>query len=126
MARHQLSGAFGLRAGHCPLVAPSVRAFFNETQAGAEVTDKQTKLDLSTAKAEVREGVDDLTNILQKAATSLLVAHGGAMLACLSQLKDYGTNPHLKHIGFVIAAFAAGFILALLAYRARSAFSGRA
>jgi hypothetical protein len=44
----------------------------------------------------------------------MLVAHGGAMLACLYQLKDYGTNTQLKHIGLVIAAFAAGFIIAAI------------
>jgi hypothetical protein len=80
------------------------------------MTDTEIKPDLMAVKLEIREGVDDLTSNLQKAASSLLVAHGGAMLACLSQLKDYGTNPQIKHIGFIIAAFAVGFILAILAY----------
>jgi len=71
---------------------------------------------LKEAKDEVRTGVDDLTGIMLKSASALLFAHGGAMLACLSQLKEYDTNPHLKHIGLIIAAFAAGFILAALAY----------
>lgn len=71
---------------------------------------------LKAAKDEVRAGVDDLTEIMQKAASALLFAHGGAMLACLSQIKDHGTNPHLKHIGLLIAAFAGGFILAVVAY----------
>jgi hypothetical protein len=61
---------------------------------------------LKTAKEEVRTGVDDLTEILQKAASALLFAHGGALLACLSQLKDYDMNPHLKHIGLLISVYA--------------------
>lgn len=71
---------------------------------------------LAKAKSEIGENLNDWTDILQRAANSLLVAHGGALLACLSQLKDYGTNPQLKHIGFLIASFAAGFMIATLAY----------
>ncbi len=80
------------------------------------MSDTEGKPDLKAVKAEIREGVDDLTGNLQKAASSLLVAHGGAMLACLSQLKDYSSNANLKHIGFVIAAFGVGFLLAMLSY----------
>jgi hypothetical protein len=82
-------------------------------QDGAMIDGGQS---LKESKDEVRAGVDDLTETLQKAASALLFAHGGAMLACLSQLKDYDTNPHLKHIGLLIGAFAAGFILAALGY----------
>ena len=72
---------------------------------------------LAAAKAEVRADIDDWHDLLlQRGANSLLVAHGGAMLACLYQLKDYGTNTQLKHIGLVIAAFAAGFIIAVIGY----------
>jgi hypothetical protein len=71
---------------------------------------------LVAAKAEVRADIDDWHDLLQRGANSLLVAHGGAMLACLYQLKDYGTNTQLKHIGLVIAAFAAGFIIAAIGY----------
>jgi hypothetical protein len=76
--------------------------------------DEQERL--AAAKAEVRADIDDWHDLLQKAANSLLVAHGGAMLACLYQLKDYGTNIQLKHIGFVVAAFAIGFIIAAIGY----------
>jgi hypothetical protein len=68
------------------------------------------------AKVEFRREIDDLTGVMQKAASSLLVAHGGALLACLSQLKDYGPDTKLKGIGVFIAAFVAGFILATLGY----------
>jgi hypothetical protein len=71
---------------------------------------------LAAAKAEIRADIDDWHDLLQRGANSLLVAHGGAMLACLYQLKDYSTNNQLKHIGFVIAAFAAGFIIATIGY----------
>jgi hypothetical protein len=71
---------------------------------------------LNAAKAEVRADIDDWNGLLQRGANSLLVAHGGAMLACLSQLKDYGTNTQLKHIGFVIVAFAAGFVISTIGY----------
>jgi hypothetical protein len=76
--------------------------------------DKEEKL--AAAKAEVRADIDDWRDLLQRGANSLLVAHGGAMLACLYQLRDYGTNTQLKHIGLVIAAFAAGFIIATIGY----------
>jgi hypothetical protein len=71
---------------------------------------------LAAAKAEVRADIDDWHDLLQRGANSLLVAHGGAMLACLYQVKDYGTNTQLKHIGLVIAAFAVGFIVAVIGY----------
>ncbi|SHJ97147.1 hypothetical protein SAMN05444159_2050 [Bradyrhizobium lablabi] len=71
---------------------------------------------LAAAKAEVRADIDDWHDLLQGGANSLLVAHSGAKLACLYQLEDYGTNTQLKHIGLVIAAFAAGFIIAVIGY----------
>jgi hypothetical protein len=71
---------------------------------------------LAAAKAEVRADIDDWHDLLHKGANSLLVAHGGAMVARLYQLKDYGTNTNLKHIGFMIAAFAMGFIIAAIGY----------
>lgn len=76
----------------------------------------EEKPDLKTVKAEIRESVADMTDLLQKAANLLLLAHGAAIVTCLTQLKDYGANPNLRHIGIAIAAFAAGFIVALLAY----------
>jgi hypothetical protein len=80
------------------------------------MTDTEEKPDLKTVKAEIRESVADMTDILQKAANSLLLAHGAAIVTCLTQLKDYGTNPNLKHIGIAIAAFGAGFIVAMIGY----------
>jgi hypothetical protein len=41
--------------------------------------------------------------MLLKAANSSLVAHGAGYVSCLTQLKDDDANPHLKHIGLLIA-----------------------
>ncbi|MGY3445503.1 hypothetical protein [Bradyrhizobium sp. USDA 4473] len=80
------------------------------------LTDEQPKPDLVAIKAETRENVDDMTDCLLKAANAPMLAHGGAMIACLYQLKDYGTNPHVKYIGLAITAFGLGFIVAVLSY----------
>src|SRR6266481_8562256 len=51
-----------------------------------------------------------------KAVNSLLIAHGAGLVACLTLLKDYDTNPHLKHIGWFIGLFAFGLLWGMLAY----------
>jgi hypothetical protein len=71
---------------------------------------------LAAVKAEIRLEIDDLTGLLQRAANSLLIAHGAALLGCLSQLKDYTPDSKLKGIGIFIVSFACGFIVAALAY----------
>ncbi len=78
--------------------------------------EPQAKLELAAVKAEIRREIDDLTGVLQKATNSLLIAHGGAILGCLSQVKDYTPDSKLKGIGIFIAAFVAGFIMAAIAY----------
>lgn len=51
-----------------------------------------------------------------KSANYLLVAHGAALLACVTSLKEYSKTPELHGIGIFAAFFAAGFIFAALGY----------
>jgi hypothetical protein len=51
-----------------------------------------------------------------KNANLLLVAHGGALLACLTVLREYSNMPRLHGIGIVIGIECLGMIAAILGY----------
>ena len=64
----------------------------------------------------LRNDMRDFFEHEAKGANYLLVAHGAALVACLSVLKDYSTTPYLKGIGIFIVMFAAGFLCAIFGY----------
>ena len=51
-----------------------------------------------------------------KAANYLLVAHGAALAASLSVLKDYASTPQLKGIGTFVILFGVGLLAAIVYY----------
>jgi hypothetical protein len=48
----------------------------------------------------------------------LLTAHGAALIACLTVLKDYSTTPLLKGIGTIVELAAIGLLTGALSYAA--------
>jgi hypothetical protein len=57
-----------------------------------------------------------------KVANYLLVAHGAALVGCLSVLKDYASTPQLKGVGLFVILFGFG-LLAAIVYYASLAFA---
>src|SRR3569623_1327066 len=51
-----------------------------------------------------------------KAANYLMVAHGAALFACVSSLKDYSKTPELHGVGVFVAVLGFGFLLAALSF----------
>jgi hypothetical protein len=45
-----------------------------------------------------------------KVANYLLVAHGAALVGCLSVLKDYASTPQLKGVGLFVILFGFGLL----------------
>lgn len=51
-----------------------------------------------------------------KVANYLMIAHGAALFACVTLLKDYKAIPELKGIGIFVFFFGFGFLFASLSY----------
>ena len=88
----------------------------HKPEGPTSATQSPSPPSLVEVKAEIRREIDDLTSIFQRAANSLLIAHGAGLIGCLSQLKDYASDSNLKGIGIFISGFAVGFIVAAIAY----------